>query len=95
MSRQNEWQHKQTANGCCRQCGFPTGDDRTVCIECRRPDGLNYRVGARLEAHKSCAQWLQACLKLGWPKSSLDRLQRIWWKFHDVHGNLIERERGR
>lgn len=36
-----------------------------------------------LEAVKKCARWLQVCLELGWSKSELDFLERLWWKYHD------------
>lgn len=28
-----------------------------------------------------CAKWLQTCLRIGWKKSDLDALEKIWWKF--------------
>lgn len=31
---------------------------------------------------KECAEWLAECLRLGWPKESLDALEAIWWKYH-------------
>ena len=41
-------------------------------------------------AIKACADWLVQCLEIGWPKSALDELEEIWWKFHDANGQLIE-----
>lgn len=35
-----------------------------------------------------CARWLEYCLSIGWDKSQLDKLQEIWNKYHDEHGNL-------
>ena len=31
------------------------------------------------QKHQLCAAWLSACLRLGWPKSSLDALECIFW----------------
>lgn len=31
-----------------------------------------------------CAQWLAYCLSIGWDKSDLDELQRIWWQYHPL-----------
>lgn len=31
---------------------------------------------------KKCAEWLAACLHIGWKKSDLDWLEKIWWKYH-------------
>lgn len=39
-----------------------------------------------------CAKWLQCCLRVGWPKSSLDDLEQLWWRYHDRYGNLIAPE---
>ena len=36
----------------------------------------------------SCAVWLAFCVKIGWPKSDLDGLERLWWKYHDDQGRL-------
>jgi hypothetical protein len=36
-----------------------------------------------------CAEWLSACIKLGWSKSSLDFLQSLWWEYHDAKGRLV------
>lgn len=42
----------------------------------------------------ACANWLTYCLALGWPKKDLDRLQQIWWEWHDDYGRLTkERQR--
>jgi hypothetical protein len=40
------------------------------------------------KALKQCAKWLAYCLKIGWSKEQLDRLEAIWWKYHDENGNL-------
>ena len=37
----------------------------------------------------ACAEWLEFCVRIGWDKATLDRLQEIWWQFHDDKGNLI------
>jgi len=41
-------------------------------------------------ALKQCAEWLCKCLELGWPKSALTDLEKLWWKYHDERGNLIQ-----
>lgn len=35
-------------------------------------------------AERMCAEWLAACLRLGWRKTDLDRLETLWWKYHDL-----------
>lgn len=35
-----------------------------------------------------CAEWLVFCLSIGWPKSDLDDLEKLWWKGHDWRGRL-------
>jgi len=35
-----------------------------------------------LKALKLCAEWLVACLEIGWSKSDLDDLEKLWWKYH-------------
>jgi hypothetical protein len=40
-------------------------------------------------ALRACTEWLCKCLELGWPKSSLDDLEKLWWKWHDRYGKLI------
>lgn len=37
----------------------------------------------------ACMEWLHFCLQIGWPKSQLDALEELWWKYHDDHGRLI------
>lgn len=39
-------------------------------------------------ALEMCAKWLSECLRLGWPKSALDDLEKLWWKHHDRYGRL-------
>lgn len=41
------------------------------------------------KAIQGCAEWLSACVRLGWDKSDLDFLEALWWKYHDSRGNLI------
>ncbi len=38
---------------------------------------------------RACAAWLAYCVRIGWPKSSLDRLEEIWWQHHDRNGRLF------
>jgi hypothetical protein len=42
-----------------------------------------------LKARRECAEWLSYCLKIGWAKASLDELEKIWWRFHDGQGRLV------
>lgn len=42
-----------------------------------------------VKAIKKCANFLSECLKIGWKKSQLDDLEKLWWKYHDNNGNLI------
>lgn len=44
-------------------------------------------------ALEKCAEFLCHCLKIGWPKQSLDELEAIWWEFHDDFGNLLPKAR--
>lgn len=37
----------------------------------------------------TCANWLAYCLKIGWSRHDLDRLEWLWWKYHDDHGRLL------
>lgn len=41
-------------------------------------------------AVKSCAEWLNYCLEIGWDKSQLDALEKLWWEHHDNKGRLIK-----
>jgi hypothetical protein len=43
----------------------------------------------RPKALQACANWLAYCLQIGWPRSDLDRLESLWWKYHDDNGNLL------
>lgn len=36
-----------------------------------------------------CGRAMGEMLILGWPKSSLDSLEILWWSMHDGNGNLI------
>ena len=40
------------------------------------------------DAIKKCAEDLNRCLGFGWPKSSMDRLEEIWWDCHDDNGDV-------
>lgn len=40
-------------------------------------------------AIRKCAEWLAACIELGWLKSDLDFLEALWWRYHDHKGNLV------
>jgi hypothetical protein len=41
----------------------------------------------------ACARWLSYCLSIGWDRKDLDRLEQIWWEFHDERGRLIKASR--
>ena len=47
-----------------------------------------YREPTR-KALEDCSRWLSFCLSIGWEKSALDRLQEIWWEYHDDKGRLV------
>ena len=40
------------------------------------------------DAMLKCAEWLAACLKLGWRREDLDALESLWWEHHDHRGEL-------
>jgi hypothetical protein len=40
------------------------------------------------KARTECAKALAYFLKLGWPKSSLDALEELWWQVRDDNGNV-------
>jgi len=42
------------------------------------------------KASMRCFEWLDYCLRIGWAKATLDRLQELWWEYHDDDGRLIE-----
>ncbi len=42
----------------------------------------------RSRAIRDCADWLLFCLYIGWKKSDLDALQKLWLKYHDDDGRL-------
>ena len=51
-------------------------------------------MGTPLDRHptrraiKACAAWLAFCLQIGWERSKLNALERIWWQHHDDDGRL-------
>jgi hypothetical protein len=44
---------------------------------------------SKSKAILACAQWLSYCLSIGWPKTDLDELERLWYQYHDDNGKLI------
>lgn len=30
----------------------------------------------------ACAKWLRYCLSIGWNRSDLEELERIFWQYH-------------
>ena len=43
---------------------------------------------SRHDGARKCAEWLAACLRLGWRREDLDFLEKLWCKYHDEEGNL-------
>lgn len=43
-------------------------------------------------AKVKCGKWLAYCLQIGWSRTLLDDLERLWWKYHDEHGNFKQVE---
>ncbi len=41
-----------------------------------------------LNALRACAHFLAVCLKIGWAKSDLDKLESLWWEHRDEQGRL-------
>ena len=39
-------------------------------------------------AVRACAAWLVSCVRLGWRRTDLDALERLWWQYHDDDGRL-------
>ncbi len=42
------------------------------------------------EGQRKCGEWLAFCVREGWNKDELDELENLWWKYHDVHGNITQ-----
>jgi len=40
------------------------------------------------KALRECAEWLAYCVRIGWSKSALNDLEKLWWKYHDCRGFL-------
>ena len=45
------------------------------------------------KAIKQCAEWLSYCLKIGWKKKQLDKLEATWWEYHDENGDFKKKEK--
>jgi hypothetical protein len=43
------------------------------------------------KAIKECARWLAYCMEIGWEKKDLDMLEKLWWKYHDTKGKIIQK----
>lgn len=41
-----------------------------------------------IKALQKCLEWLAYCKAIGWPESTWDRLEALWWQYHDENGNL-------
>jgi hypothetical protein len=41
----------------------------------------------------ACTKWLRYCIDIGWSRAEIDDLERIWWRHHDEHGNLLKTPR--
>lgn len=44
---------------------------------------MGIRRGIRM-----CAEWLAYCKSIGWRDDQLDDLERLWWQWRDLNGNL-------
>lgn len=42
----------------------------------------------RQRKFKKCAEWLAYCLEIGYHKSQLDALEKLWMDNHDDNGNF-------
>lgn len=40
------------------------------------------------KALMACARWLAYCIQIGWPAKDIERLEALWWEFHDDYGQL-------
>src|SRR5688572_19047434 len=41
-------------------------------------------------ASLACARWLSYCLSIGWDRRLLDKLEALWWQYHDhTTGELL------
>ncbi len=45
----------------------------------------------KADGARKCAEFLAECLRIGWRKSDLDALEKLWLDGHDEHGNLKPR----
>lgn len=41
-----------------------------------------------IRAIEKCAEWLAYCHRIGWTRESLDRLEELWWEYHDERGEI-------
>lgn len=37
----------------------------------------------------NCFKWIQYCISIGWSLDDVNGLEKLWWKYHDDYGNLI------
>lgn len=42
---------------------------------------------------RMCAEWLVYCLSIGWRHDDLDDLEKLWWRHHDLNGNVRQTPR--
>jgi hypothetical protein len=49
---------------------------------------MNVYAQPTQRAALDCAKWLSDCLRIGWSRSMLDRLESLWWQYHDYRGEL-------
>jgi hypothetical protein len=45
-------------------------------------------IGAEQRKARLCAKWLKYCIEIGWDKSQLDALQKLWMDNHDDQGKF-------
>jgi hypothetical protein len=47
------------------------------------------QITPTLQAAKACAEWVSLCVtELGWKKSQIPDLEKLWWEQHDRFGHL-------
>lgn len=45
-------------------------------------------VEKTFQGMRKCAAFLSEMLRIGWSKSELDDLEKLWWQYRDRNGNL-------
>lgn len=50
------------------------------------PQGRN----PNLRASRAAAEWLVTCRKMGFDDEQIDKLETLWWLYHDDNGRIIQ-----